>query len=130
MNNNDTYISSQAVHHRKIYPKCESLSAHKSGLQSCRMDDQPNFSMIMNAGAQQTENTSAVRGYTLSEEFQGEDDDSKCEFQIPLRYTRSGRKRAVSFPLKVSCNLSCPAYKMSHSTTHSIASHEISPCDS
>ncbi len=35
----------------------------------------------------------------------GEDNASDTDFNIPQRYTRSGRKRAVSFPLKVRCLL-------------------------
>jgi hypothetical protein len=29
------------------------------------------------------------------------DDDPDCDFQIPLRFTKSGRKRATPFPMKV-----------------------------
>jgi hypothetical protein len=36
------------------------------------------------------------------EDEDDDDDDEERAFSLPQRYTRSGRKRAVSFPLKVS----------------------------
>lgn len=30
------------------------------------------------------------------------DDDPDCDFQIPLRFTKSGRRRATPFPMKAS----------------------------
>jgi len=44
--------------------------------------------------------TSLKPGTTGQEEYLPEDDPD-CDFQIPLRFTKSGRRRATPFPMKV-----------------------------
>ena len=44
----------------------------------------------------------------LDEEGDEDDEEEQGDFEIPQRFTKSGRKRAIPFPLKVSLVLSCP----------------------
>lgn len=48
---------------------------------------------------------STLAGFTKPAPSVGEDylhdDDPDCDFKIPLRFTKSGRRRATPFPMKV-----------------------------
>lgn len=54
--------------------------------------------------------TSLMPAADTSQGVKEESDDDDGEFEIPLRFTKSGRKRATPFPMKVRSIHSCPVY--------------------